>query len=152
VPVKRASESLSRATGAIERFIERTLAPRLEELAGEIRGMRGEMAQMDKRITENFTSLRNETIARMDALRSETNGRIDALRSETNARSDALRGEMNNRFEQINSRFETVNNQFGAVNTRIDALSQRLDDALNIRERLVALEARFDASQKRNGG
>jgi predicted nucleic acid-binding Zn-ribbon protein len=148
VPVKRASESVSRATGAIERFIERTLAPRLEELAGEIRGMRGEMAQMDKRITENFTSLRNETIARMDA-----------LRSETNARSDALRGEMNNRFEQINSRFEqiasrfeTVNNQFGAVNTRIDALSQRLDDALNIRERLVALEARFDASQKRNGG
>jgi predicted nucleic acid-binding Zn-ribbon protein len=67
VPAKRASEGVSRATGAIERFIERTLAPRLEELAprleemaGEIRGLRGEMAQMDKRITENVTSLRNE--------------------------------------------------------------------------------------------
>jgi hypothetical protein len=123
LPVKGGSEGVSRGAGAIERFIERTLAPRLEDLAGEIRGMRGEMAQMDKRITENFTSLRNETIARIDGLRGE-----------------------------MNSRFEIVNNQFGKVDTRLDALSQRLDDALNIRERLVALEARFDAFQKRNGG
>ncbi len=49
--------------GAIERFIERTLAPRLEELAGEVRGLRGELGQFDKWLTDSITSLRNETMA-----------------------------------------------------------------------------------------
>lgn len=122
MPIKRASEGAGRTVGAIERFIERTLAPRLEEIAGEVRGIRGEMQQMDKRITESVTALRNETVARIDSLKSE-----------------------------MNSRFESVNSRFDSVNVRIDGLNQRLDDALNIRERLVALEARFEASQKRNG-
>jgi hypothetical protein len=133
LPVKRASERVGRATGAIERFIERTLAPRLEEMAGEIRSLRGEMAQTDKRITENVTSLRNETIARIDSIRTEGKSRFDSLRTE------------------VHGGFDIVNSRFDNVNTRIDALSQRPDDALNIRERLVALEARFEATQKRNG-
>ena len=44
VPLKRAGNSAARGGGAIERFIERTLAPRLEELAGEIRGLHGNAA------------------------------------------------------------------------------------------------------------
>ncbi len=92
----------------------------MEELTGEIRGLRGELGQLDKRMTENITSLRNEMIARIDSLRTEVNSRIDSLRTELNSRIDA-------------------------VNTRIDALSQRLDDALNIRERLIALESKFAA-------
>ncbi len=155
MPVKRASEGVGRAAGAIERFIERTLAPRLEEMAGEIRGMRGEMAQMDKRITENVTSLRNETIARIDSIRTEGNARMDSLRTEVNAHIDSLRTEVSSRFEAANSRidhgFDLVDSRFDRVNTRIDALNQRLDDALNIREGLEALEARFEATQKRNG-
>lgn len=173
LPIKRASEGVGRAAGAIERFIERTLAPRLEEMAGEIRGLRGEVAQMDKRFTENITSLRNETIARIDSIKSEVNGRVDSFKTEVNAHIDSLRTEGNSRFDSfrtevhggfdmVNSRFDSfktevhggfdmVNSRFDSVNTRIDALSQRLDDALNIRERLVALETRFEASQKRNG-
>jgi len=107
VPLKRATESASRAGGAIERFIERTLAPRLEELAGEVRGLRGEMQQLDRRLGENIASLRNEMQAELRSVRTE----IEATRMQ--------------------------------VNTRIDALSQRLDDALDIRERLVVLEAKF---------
>lgn len=45
---ERASDSAGRSTGAIERFIERTLGARLEELASEIRGLRGNMRQFDK--------------------------------------------------------------------------------------------------------
>ena len=61
-----------------------------------------------------------------------------------NSRFDSFKTEVHGGFDMVNSRFDSVN-------TRIDALSQRLDDALNIRERLVALETRFEASQKRNG-
>jgi hypothetical protein len=42
--VKRAADTATRAEGAIER----TLAPRLEELAGKIRGLRGELGQFDR--------------------------------------------------------------------------------------------------------
>ncbi len=99
----------------------------MEELTGEIRGLRGELGQLDGRQTENMTSLRNEMIARTDSLRTEVNSRIDAVDS---------------RIENVNTRIDAVGAQ---LNTRIDALSQRLDDALNIRERLIALETKFAA-------
>ncbi len=121
MPLKRATDSAARATGAIERFIERTLAPRLEELAGELRGLRGEMQQLDKRIGEGITSLRNEMAARIEGLEGRLSGKIEAL----SARVDA-------------------------VDRRVDGLDRRLSEAFDIRERLVALEAKVDA-QKRNG-
>ncbi|HLH78055.1 MAG TPA: hypothetical protein VKV28_14725 [Candidatus Binataceae bacterium] len=109
VPLKRAGDTAARASGAIERFIERTLGPRLEELTGEVRGLRSEMQQLDKRLGENLASLRNELQAELRAVRAE----------------------MEATWVQLNP--------------RIDALSQRLDDALNIRERLVAIETKLAA-------
>ncbi len=85
LPLKRATDSAARATGAIERFIERTLAPRLEELSGEVRGLRGELGQIDKRLTENITSLRNETVARIETLEARLNGRIDSMSERASA-------------------------------------------------------------------
>jgi hypothetical protein len=120
VALKRATDTASRATGAIERFNERTLAPRLEELAGEVRGLRGEMQQLDKRLSESIGSLRNEMQTEIRSV----NARIDASNVQVNTRIDALGAQ---------------------VNTRIDALAQRLDDALNVRERLVAVEATLAA-------
>ncbi len=125
--MKRAAETAARAGGAIERFIERTLAPRMEELTGEIRGLRAELGQLDRRQTENMTSLRNEMMS---------------LRNEMSVRLDSLRTELISRIDAVNTRIDAV---AGQVNTRIDALSQRLDDALNIRERLIALESKFAA-------
>jgi hypothetical protein len=52
--VKRAAGTATRAAAAIERFIERTLAPRLEELADEVRGLPGELGQIDKRLSANI--------------------------------------------------------------------------------------------------
>jgi hypothetical protein len=55
----------------------------LEELAGEIRGLRGELGQFDKRMSENNTSLRSE----IASLRSEMQAEIRAL----NTRIDSSR-------------------------------------------------------------
>lgn len=172
LPLKRATDSAARATGAIERFIERTLAPRLEELSGEVRGLRGELGQIDKRLTESISSLRNETVARIEALEARINGRID----ETVARIDTLEARLNGRIDSMSERasaFERhVEERFAALDLRLDerlaAIDRRLDDklsgldekiastnkrfdqALDIRERLAALEAKVEA-QKRNG-
>ena len=131
MPVKRATEAASRGLGAIEPFIERTLAPRLEELSGEMRGLRGEMQQLDKRLSENITSLRNE-------MQSE----IRAVRNEMQAEFRAVHTEVETTRAQLTIRIDAVKTE---VNGRIDALSQRLDDAPNIRERLVAVEAKLAA-------
>jgi uncharacterized coiled-coil DUF342 family protein len=142
VPLKRAAESTGRAAGAIERFIERTLAPRLEELVGEIRGLRGELGQFDKRMTENAASLRseigslrNETIVRMDSLRTDVNSRFEAVNARIDGLSERLDARINALGERLDARIGALGER---LDTRIDALSQRLDDALNIRERLVA--------------
>ena len=155
--MKRAADTAIRAGGAIERFIERTRAPRLEELAGEVRGLRGELGQFDKRLTDGIaslrsemTALRGEMIARIDGMGAATNARIESVRAELNARIDTLGAAVNARIDSVDSRLDSVNTRIdalgGQVNTRIDALTQRVDDALNIRERLVALEARFARS------
>jgi DNA anti-recombination protein RmuC len=142
VPLKKAADTASRAGGAIERFIERTLAPRLEEVAGELRSVRGEMQQLETRLTEGLTSLRNEMRTESRAV----NGRIDSLGEQVNARINGLSDQVNARIsgpsDQINALLEGLG---GQLNTRIDALSQRLDYALNVRERLVALETKFAA-------
>jgi len=138
VALKRAADTASRATGAIERFIERTLAPRLEELAGEVRGLRGEMQQMDKRHSENITSLRNEMQAELRAV----NSRIDGLAEQMSSRINVLNERFDGLGNQLNARIDGLG---GQLNIRIDALSQRLDDALNIRERLIALETKLAA-------
>jgi DNA anti-recombination protein RmuC len=161
----QACNSAARATGAIERFIERTLAPRLEELSGEVRGLRGELGQIDKRLTENITSLRNETVARIEALEARLNGRIDTM----SERASAFERHVEERFAALDLRLDE---RLAAMDRRLDerlaALDRRLDDrlsgldekvastnhrfdqALDIRERLAALEAKVEA-QKRNG-
>jgi chromosome segregation ATPase len=157
VPLKRATDSATRAGGAIERFIERTLAPRLEELAGEIRGMRGEMQQLDKRMSENFTSLRNEMIARIDGLRNEVDSRFEMV----NTRIDGLDKRIDGLDKRIDGLDRRVDERLAAIDRRLDerlgdldekivSTNRRFDQALEIRERLASLEAKVEA-QKRNG-
>jgi hypothetical protein len=134
VPLKRATESAARAGGAIER----TLAPRLEELAGEIRGLRGEMQQLDKRVAENFTSLRNETVARIEVLEGRLNGRIDTL----SERTSAVERRMDDHLAAIDRRLDE---RLGGLDDKIALSSKRFDEALDIRERLASLEAKVEA-------
>jgi chromosome segregation ATPase len=164
VPLKRATDSATRAGGAIERFIERTLAPRLEELAGEIRGMRGEMQQLDKRMSENFTSLRNEMIARIDGLRNEVDSRFEMVNTRIDGLDKRIDG-LDKRIDGLDKRIDgldrRVDERLAAIDRRLDerlgdldekivSTNRRFDQALEIRERLASLEAKVEA-QKRNG-
>jgi flagellar capping protein FliD len=176
VPLKRATGSAARATGAIERFIERTLAPRLEELSGEVRGLRGELGQIDKRHTESITSLRNETVARIEALEARLNSRIETLEARLNGRIDtmseralAFERHVEERFVALDLRLDErlaamdrrlderlatmdrrLDDKLSGLDEEIASTNKRFDQALEIRERLAALEAKVEA-QRRNG-
>ena len=165
MPLKRATDSAARATGAIERFIERTLAPRLEELSGEVRGLRGELGQIDKRLTESITSLRNETVARIEALEARFNGRIDTLEAGLSGRIDtmserasAFERHVEERLAAMDRRLDErlaamdhrLDDKLSGLDEKIASTNKRFDQALDIRERLAALEAKVEA-QKRNG-
>ncbi len=154
LPLKRATDSAARATGAIERFIERTLAPRLEELSGEVRGLRGELGQIDKRLTESISSLRNETVARIEALEARINGRIDTM----SERALAFERHVEERFAALDLRLDErlaaidrrLDDKLSGLDEKIASTNKRFDQALDIRERFEASEAKVEA-QKRNG-
>jgi DNA anti-recombination protein RmuC len=154
LPLKRATGSAARATGAIERFIERTLAPRLEELSGEVRGLRGELGQIDKRLTESITSLRNETVARIETLEARLNGRIDTMSERASAferHVDERLAAMDRRLdERLAAMDRRLDDKLSGLDEKIASTNKRFDQALEIRERLAALEAKVEA-QKRNG-
>src|SRR6266851_1986732 len=146
LPLKRATDSAARATGAIERFIERTLAPRLEELSGEVRGLRGELGQIDKRLTESISSLRNETVARIDALEARLNGRIDTM----SERASAFERHVEQRFAALDLRLDErlaamdrrLDDKLSGLDEEIASTNKRFDQALDIRERLAAWRTR----------
>jgi DNA anti-recombination protein RmuC len=154
LPLKRATGSAARPTGAIERFIERTLVPRLEELSGEVRELRGELGQIDKRLTESITSLRNETVARIETLEARLNGRIDTM----SERALAFERHVEERFaaldlrpdERLAAMDRRLDEKLSGLDEKIASTNKRFDQALDIRERLAALEAKVEA-QKRNG-
>jgi hypothetical protein len=104
--LKRAANTAARAGGAIERFIERTLAPRIEELAGEIRGMRYELGQFEKRLSENITSLRNEMVAHIEGWRADS------------------------RLDSADMRIDALDGRLGAVENKLGTLESRLDTRL----------------------
>lgn len=89
----------------VKQAIQDVIAPQLQELKGEIAGLRGEIK-----------------------------GEIAGLRGELKGEIAGLRGEM----RQIEKRMEEG---FGALRSEIAITNKRIDEALNIRERLAALEA-----------
>ena len=85
----------------------------------EIRGLRGELGQFAKRMSENNSSLRSQ----IAPLRSEMRAEIRVL----NTRIDAVGNQLNTHIDALGMQ----------VNARIDELTQRLDDALNVRQCLI---------------
>lgn len=103
---------------AVKQAMQDLIAPELESLRGDIKALRGELH------------------AEIGGLRSELKGEIASLRGELTG----LHGEVNGLRGELNGlRAETAAN--------IARLDERLTIALDVRERLVALEARVAASR-----
>jgi prefoldin subunit 5 len=89
----------------VKQAIQDVVAPQVQELKGEISGLRGEMRQVEKRMEEGFIAIRNEMRSEIGAVRSE----IGAVRSEIGAVSSevsSLRSEMSSMRNDLTARID----------------------------------------------
>ncbi|MGH7908159.1 MAG: hypothetical protein ACREP6_16180 [Candidatus Binataceae bacterium] len=158
----------------VKQAIQDVVAPQMQELKGEISGMRGEMRQIEKRMEEGFAAVRSELHSEIGAVRSEIGAvhneiasvrkelgseigsvriEIASVRKELGSEIASLRSELTSEIGSLRSELRS---EIGAVRsevvalrsdlvTRIDFTNKRLDEALEVRERLAALEARVGA-------
>jgi hypothetical protein len=75
-----------------------------------------------------------------DSLRTEMHLRTDGLQKEMQLRDDSLRAELKLRDEKLRAEIQSGD---AATQELVRSLSQKLDFAIDIRERLAALEARL---------
>jgi chromosome segregation ATPase len=113
------------------------IAPQLERINGQIEGLKVEMASLEKRMEEGFTSLRHEMQAGLSAAHSE----IQSVRGEI----QSVRGEIQSVRGEVHSLRNEMITSFSAVHSEIAATNKRLDDANDMRERLAVLEGKMSA-------
>jgi prefoldin subunit 5 len=98
----------------LKQAIQDVIAPEMQQLRGEIKALSAEIGALHQR--------------------------IDSLEKSIDARFEAV----NQRFDAVDKRFDAVDKRFDGVDRRIDLLQQEWPRALDIYERLAALEARLD--------
>jgi hypothetical protein len=81
-----------------------------------------------------------------DSLRTEMHLRTDGLQKEIQLRDDSLRAELKLRDEKLRAEIQSGD---AATQELVRSLSQKLDFAIDIRERLAALEARLPDNRHR---
>jgi hypothetical protein len=83
----------------------------------------------------------------VDSLRTEMHLRTDSLQREMQLRDETLRAELKLRDENLKAEMQAVRTEMHAgdktTQDALQALGQKLDFAIDIRERLVVLEARL---------
>ena len=104
----------------IKKALQDIVAPELKAIQGDIKALHAAFEVEIKRLDQ----------------------RIDSLRSQMGF----FRNEMMSEFKRVDSRIDGVNSRVDGVNSRIDALASELRVAIEIRERLAALEAKVGSS------
>jgi hypothetical protein len=120
-------------------------------LTGLVTAMFWLVSVQGSRITEGFTSLRNEVHSSVDGLRNEVHAGVDGLRNEVHAGVDGLRNEFNVSVygvrSEVHASFNGLRNEVHAsftglrneMNTRFDHLETRLERVEKIDREVHAL-------------
>jgi hypothetical protein len=104
----------------IKKAFQDNVAPELHALRGDIRVLDQKITGLDQKIDQKFGSLDQK----VDAVDARLTIRIDALRTET----VSMKGELLAEIRRLD--------------TRMDGMDRELRTAIDVRERLAALEAR----------
>ncbi|CUS98443.1 hypothetical protein [Candidatus Chrysopegis kryptomonas] len=115
----------------VKKIIQELIVPELQDIKSSISELRTEIKRLDekvdiemKRIETKLTSSNNEIRSEIGVLRAE----LESFKNETNTKFDSLRKEL-----------ESFKNEF---RTEIKRLDEKIDIAIQIRERLAALETK----------
>lgn len=120
----------------VKQALQDIVAPELKALQVEIR-----------RLDEKIDSLDGKLSTRMDSLDKSLNTRIDSLDKSLNARMDSLDYKIDSLDEKLNGRMDSLKAE---ITTEIKRLDEKIDIAIQIRERLAAIEGRFEEREKRH--
>ena len=108
----------------IKKAFQDLIAPELHGIRGDLRLLDQKLEGVDARLTARIDGVDARLTAKMDGVDARLTTKIDAL----DEKIDFLKGEL---IAEIRR-----------VDTRIDGLDRELRTAIDIRERLAALEAR----------
>ncbi|OHC13235.1 MAG: hypothetical protein A3K25_13445 [Planctomycetes bacterium RIFOXYB12_FULL_42_10] len=108
----------------VKQALQDIVAPELKALQVEIRRLDEKIDSLDGKLSTRMDSLDKSLNARMDSL----DYKIDALDEKLTTRMDSLKAE---------------------ITTEIKRLDEKIDIAIQIRERLAAIEGRFEEREKR---
>ena len=108
----------------VKRALQDIVAPELKALQVEIRRLDEKIDSLDGKLSTRMDSLDKSLNARMDSL----DYKIDALDEKLTTRMDSMKAE---------------------ITTEIKRLDEKIDIAIQIRERLAAIEGRFEEREKR---
>jgi transposase len=119
-----------RRIGAYDTFkkaFQDIVAPEIHSLRGDIRVINERLVALDQKIDGVETRLLDKIVD----LDIRLTGKVDNLDARLSTRLDSLRNEMISELRRVDN--------------RIDSLDREIQTAINIRERIVALEARRPA-------
>ena len=108
----------------VKQALQDIVAPELKALQVEIRRLDEKIDSLDGKLSTRMDSLDKSLNARMDSL----DYKIDSLDEKLSVRLDSLKAE---------------------ITTEIKRLDEKIDIAIQIRERLAAIEGRFEEREKR---
>ena len=144
----------------IKKAFQDVVAPELNTLRGDIRLLDQKIDAVDQRLGQKIDGVDQRLSQKIDGLDQRLSQRIDGLEAVVNGRFagmdirfDRLEAKIEGLDDRVTSlRTETVSMkgeliaEIRRVDVRIDSVDRELRIAIDVRERLAALEARFPAS------
>ncbi len=104
----------------IKKAFQDVIAPELHTIRGDIRLLDQKLHGLDQKV---------------DAVNNSLSAKIDGADARLNLKLDGMKGELLAEIRRVDTRID-------GVDVRIDGLDRNLQTAIEIRERLAALEAR----------
>jgi chromosome segregation ATPase len=96
-------------------------------------------------VTQAIQDLIAPDLERIKGQLTGLDARINSLEKRVDEGLGALRSETHAGLRAVNDRIDALKERVEQTNRRLDDTNKRLDEALDIRERLAALEARMVA-------
>lgn len=126
----------------VKQALQDVVAPELKMIQAEIKRLDEKSDSSSEKFTVQINSLRAEVTTEIKRLDEKFTAQIDSLKSGVTAQTKSI--------ELLNDKLTTqINSSRAEVTTEIRRLDEKMDIAIQIRERLVALEARFATQRGR---
>ena len=118
----------------IKKAFQDFVAPEIQSLRGDMRALEQKIDSVETRLLDKITDLDARVAAKLDHLDVKLTTKIDSLRNETVSE-----------IRRLDTRMDGFDKRMDGFDKRMEGFGRELGVAIDIRERLAALEARRPA-------